>query len=83
MRILFCNYEYPPLGGGGGVLNAHLAEELAHRHDVTVLTSRALGTPETETGGCHAAPKLPVSMWRRLGSRRSSDPRRIPVQDRW
>ncbi len=48
MRILFCNYEYPPLGGGGGVLNAHLAEELAQRHDVTVLTSRALGTPATE-----------------------------------
>jgi glycosyltransferase involved in cell wall biosynthesis len=43
MRILFCNYEYPPLGGGGGVINAMLAEELAKRHDVTVLTSRAFG----------------------------------------
>jgi glycosyltransferase involved in cell wall biosynthesis len=49
MRILFCNYEYPPLGGGGGVLNAHLAEELADRHEVTVLTSGALGTPDRET----------------------------------
>ena len=48
MRILFCNYEYPPLGGGGGVLNAHLAEELAQRHEVTVLTSGALGTSDTE-----------------------------------
>jgi glycosyltransferase involved in cell wall biosynthesis len=48
MRILFCNYEYPPLGGGGGVLNAHLAEELATRHDITVLTSGALGTPDRE-----------------------------------
>jgi glycosyltransferase involved in cell wall biosynthesis len=48
MRILFCNYEYPPLGGGGGVLNAHLAEELAQRHEVTVLTSGALGTPDNE-----------------------------------
>lgn len=45
MRILFCNYEYPPLGGGGGVVNAALAEALAKRHDVTVLTSRALGLP--------------------------------------
>ena len=45
MRILFCNYEYPPLGGGGGVINARLAEELARRHEVTVLTSRALGLP--------------------------------------
>jgi glycosyltransferase involved in cell wall biosynthesis len=43
MRILFCNFEYPPLGGGGGVINALLAEELAGRHDVSVLTSRAHG----------------------------------------
>jgi glycosyltransferase involved in cell wall biosynthesis len=45
MRILFCNYEYPPLGGGGGVVNAMLAENLAKRHEVTVLTSRAFGLP--------------------------------------
>lgn len=45
MRILFCNYEYPPLGGGGGVINALLAEELAARHDVTVLTSQGLDLP--------------------------------------
>jgi glycosyltransferase involved in cell wall biosynthesis len=43
MKILFCNYEYPPLGGGGGVVMAALARELARRHEVTVLTSRALG----------------------------------------
>ncbi len=48
MRILFCNYEYPPLGGGGGVINALLAEELARRHAVTVLTSRGLGLPRRE-----------------------------------
>jgi glycosyltransferase involved in cell wall biosynthesis len=47
MRILFCNYEYPPLGGGGGVINALLAEELAGRHDVTVLTSQGMGLPAT------------------------------------
>lgn len=41
MRILFCNYEYPPLGGGGGVVMAALARHLARRHEVTVLTSRA------------------------------------------
>lgn len=43
MRILFCNYEYPPLGGGGGVVMAALARHLARRHEVTVLTSRAAG----------------------------------------
>ena len=41
MKILFCNYEYPPLGGGGGVVMASLARHLARRHEVTVLTSRA------------------------------------------
>lgn len=45
MRILFCNFEYPPLGGGGGVINACLAQELAKCHDVTVLTSRGKGLP--------------------------------------
>jgi glycosyltransferase involved in cell wall biosynthesis len=45
MRILVCNYEYPPLGGGGGVVTAHLVRELAARHEVTVLTSGALGLP--------------------------------------
>ncbi len=46
MRILFCNYEYPPLGGGGGVVMKGLAEELASRsHEVTVLTSQAMDLP--------------------------------------
>ena len=52
MRILFCNFEYPPLGGGGGVINALLAQELAKRHDVTVLSSGGLDLPceSTEEG---------------------------------
>jgi glycosyltransferase involved in cell wall biosynthesis len=45
MRILICNFEYPPLGGGGGVITAQLAAELARRHEVTVLTSQGLGMP--------------------------------------
>jgi glycosyltransferase involved in cell wall biosynthesis len=40
VRLLFCNYEYPPIGGGGGVVMAALARALARRHEVTVLTSR-------------------------------------------
>ena len=49
LRILFVNYEYPPLGGGGGVVTAWLAEELAKRHQVTVLTSGAFDLREQET----------------------------------
>jgi glycosyltransferase involved in cell wall biosynthesis len=48
LRILIVNFEYPPLGGGGGVVTAWLAEELAKRHEVVVLTSRAFDLPERE-----------------------------------
>ncbi len=48
MRILFCNYEYPPLGGGGGAVTALLARELARRHEVTVLTSSGPDLPAEE-----------------------------------
>jgi glycosyltransferase involved in cell wall biosynthesis len=45
MRILFCNYEYPPLGGGGGTITSLLAQEMVKRHEVTVLTSQGPGLP--------------------------------------
>ncbi len=60
MKILFCNYEYPPLGGGGGVINALLAEELAKKHDVTVLTSQRLGLPEETVANGVKIIRLPV-----------------------
>ncbi|HEX7049632.1 MAG TPA: glycosyltransferase family 4 protein [Longimicrobiales bacterium] len=49
MRILMFNYEYPPVGGGGGVAHALIAEELAKRHDVYVITSAFPGLPAFET----------------------------------
>jgi glycosyltransferase involved in cell wall biosynthesis len=66
MKILFCNYEYPPLGGGGGVVMAALARELAQRHQVTVLTSRAMGLPaRSEEGGVRIL-RVPVFFRREL-----------------
>lgn len=60
MNILLCNYEYPPLGGGGGVVMAALARELARRHTVTVLTSRALGLAAESLDGGVRVLRVPV-----------------------
>lgn len=48
MNILIVCYEYPPLGGGGGVAVADVANELAKRHRVHVLTSAAAGMSREE-----------------------------------
>ena len=60
MRILICNYEYPPLGGGGGVATADIAEQLARCHDVTVLTSSGLGLSDRELVNGVDVIRLPV-----------------------
>jgi glycosyltransferase involved in cell wall biosynthesis len=63
-----CNFEYPPLGGGGGIAMAMLAKSLATRHDITVLTSGTDGaTRTTEEDGVRVV-RVPV-----LGRRRSSN----------
>ncbi|MCB0508976.1 MAG: glycosyltransferase family 4 protein [Bacteroidetes bacterium] len=47
MNILILNYEYPPLGGGAGIVTQHLAEEfIAKGHQVSVLTTWFSGEPE-------------------------------------
>lgn len=49
MNILIINFEYPPLGGGGGVATHDIAQELAKRHTVHVLTTAFKGLPRNET----------------------------------
>jgi glycosyltransferase involved in cell wall biosynthesis len=40
MNILLLNYEYPPLGGGAGVISRHIAEGLVKEgHRISVLTT--------------------------------------------
>jgi glycosyltransferase involved in cell wall biosynthesis len=68
MRILFCNFEYPPLGGGGGVVMAAMARELARRHQVTVLTSRAGELPAESVDGNVQVMRVPVLFPRDLAT---------------
>ncbi|HXK61035.1 MAG TPA: glycosyltransferase family 4 protein [Acidobacteriota bacterium] len=52
MRILLFCYEYPPIGGGGGVGAQQYAEAWVRAgHEVTVVTSRAPGLAARELVG--------------------------------
>jgi glycosyltransferase involved in cell wall biosynthesis len=47
LKILILNYEYPPLGGGAGIVTQHLANEFMLKgHQVTILTTWFGGEPE-------------------------------------
>lgn len=42
-RILFINYEYPPVGGGGGNAMRHIAREMARRGHMPFVLTAAQG----------------------------------------
>lgn len=67
MNILMVDYEYPPLGGGGGVIHQLVCEELAKRHRVVMVTSGYRDLPRRETQAGVDIIRVPV--WGR--SRRS------------
>ncbi|MFP4162757.1 MAG: glycosyltransferase family 4 protein [Chitinispirillaceae bacterium] len=49
MKILILNYEYPPVGGGGGRVSEQIANRLsASGHDVRVITSHCKGLSHSE-----------------------------------
>ena len=78
MRILIANYEYPPLGGGGGRASSWIARELvAMGHQVGVLTA---GHQLQQTG---YTVEQGVRVWRLAAYRphldRTGFARRVPL----
>lgn len=52
MKILVLNYEYPPLGGGAGVVTKNISEKLSQLgHSITVLTTWFDGEKEIDSEG--------------------------------
>ena len=50
LKILIVNYEYPPIGGGGGVICKDIAEEISKEgHKITVITSKFTNLLKEET----------------------------------
>ena len=49
LKILILNYEFPPVGGGGGVASKDLALEWAKTAQVDVITMNFQGLPKFET----------------------------------
>lgn len=60
MKILVLCYEFPPVGGGGGRVAAHVAAELARRgHDVRVMTAGLRHLPAREVVDGVAVTRVP------------------------
>lgn len=73
LRVLSLNYEYPPIGGGGGNAHKHLLAELAQFYDlhITLVTSTDKSDPYSERlarnvqGHFLPLPKADLSYWKR------------------
>jgi glycosyltransferase involved in cell wall biosynthesis len=64
LNILTLNYEYPPVGGGGGYICKNIMDELADDgHQITVITSQYDSLPEEESSGNIDIFRVPV-LWR-------------------
>lgn len=60
MRVLFINYELPPVGAGAGNATANIARHMAASgHEVCVLTARFGGLPTTEERDGYVVHRVP------------------------
>ena len=67
LKILVLNYEYPPIGGGGGAVSQGLAQQLAKMgHEVRVQTSWIRGLPKHKVVDS-------ISVFRSFSFRKSAD----------
>ncbi len=61
LKICFCNYEYPPLGGGGGTASMFLARELVRLgHTVEMITTAWRGLPRDVREERYRVRRLPA-----------------------
>jgi glycosyltransferase involved in cell wall biosynthesis len=60
MNILMINYEYPPIGGGGGVFTRDLAAELSKTCKIDIITTVYSGSARRETTGSVTVHRVPV-----------------------
>jgi UDP-N-acetylglucosamine:LPS N-acetylglucosamine transferase len=61
LNILTLNYEYPPVGGGGGYICKNIMDELAENgHKVTIITSHYNRLPKEESYGNINIYRVPV-----------------------
>ncbi|PCH98462.1 MAG: hypothetical protein COB85_01480 [Bacteroidetes bacterium] len=74
LKILILNYEYPPIGGGGGVISKHIAEGLCGLgYETTVITTWIKGELELEN-------ELGWPTVVRLKSKRENNYRSNPIE---
>lgn len=66
MNILLLNYEFPPLGGGGGIISWYLAREWAKQHRVDVITTHFGNLPYAEEIDGVRIFRVPVLMRTRM-----------------
>jgi glycosyltransferase involved in cell wall biosynthesis len=48
-KIVILNYEFPPIGGGGGVVSKKIAEKLVEEYEISIITSSYKDLPNFQT----------------------------------